>query len=133
MMVYRNQFDSLLNHSEVAVNLIAIWDVLVLAPVALWDVSKHKIHLDAITVHWNTKSSFFPCQKCLIFFMPCYFYVIFLYFCNSLSVLHSSGEYNFCKPKVRLDHFVMTAESTKTHLSLNYRARAISNSKAAFM
>lgn len=51
MVVYRNQFDSLLNHSEVAVNLIAIWDALVLAPVALWDISKHKIHLDVITMH----------------------------------------------------------------------------------
>jgi len=49
MVVYRNQFDSLLNHSEVAVNLIAIWDALVLAPVALWDISKHKIHLDVIS------------------------------------------------------------------------------------
>lgn len=35
MSVYRNQFDSLLNHLEVAVNLTGICDLLVLAPDSL--------------------------------------------------------------------------------------------------
>lgn len=98
--------------------------------VASWDISKHKIFLDRITVHWNlevflaTSALFSSCHKVLNF---C------LYFCYSLSVLHSSGEYSFCKPKVKPDHFLMTAESTKIHLSLYYQATAISDSKAVFM
>lgn len=96
--------------------------------VASCDVSKHKIFLARTAVHWNTKPGGFLQQNAL--FMP---REVFLYFCCSLSELPSSGEYNFYKPKVRLDLFLMTVESTKIHLSLNYQATSISNSRAAFV
>lgn len=100
--------------------------------VASCDVSEHKRFLDGIAVHWNTKPGDFLWQKCLIY-ATLFQVTFFWYFCCSLSALPSSGEYNFCKPKVKLNLFLMTAESTKIHLSLNYQATSISNSRAAFM
>lgn len=72
--------------------------------VASCDVSKQKIFLDKTAVHWNTKPGGFLWQKCLIYAML-FRVTFFWYFCCSLSVLPSSGEYNFCKPKVKLFFF----------------------------
>lgn len=133
MTVYRNQFDSLLNHSEVAVTHTVIRDLLVLAP----DSLLHHVTFLSTKYFWiellyiETQNLGVSFGKSALFIPRCFKWL--WYFCWSLSVLPSSGEYNFCKPKVRLDLFLGTAESTKIHLSLNYQATSISNSRAAFM